>query len=317
MNPKQTFVGIDVAKKELEVSIRPNGIQKSFPNTNEGISQLFAFLTSFTPSLVVLEATGGLEIEVVNALVNGSLPVVVVNARQIRNFAKAVGVLAKTDRIDADIIAHFAEAVKPEIRPLKDEQAQKLHALNVRHRQLVQMISAEKNRLSQSPKWTRKTIQAHIDWLTRELRRIDKEISHLIKNSPIWREKDAILQSFKGVGSVTSSVLLAALPELGTLTARKISALAGVAPLNRDSGRFRGKRFVWGGRKEVRCALYMATLSAIRFNPTIKSFYQRLIHAGKPRKVAMTACMRKTLVILNSMIKHMTHWQPHTPMKNA
>jgi len=313
MSHKETFVGIDVSKKELQVYVRPDGKRDVFANTEEGVAQMLTFLKSFSPTLVVLETTGGLEIEATNALVDHSLPVVIVNARHVRNFAKALGTLAKTDRIDAEIIAHFAEAVRPEIRPLRDEQAQRLHALNVRRRQLVQMITSERNRLSQASKWTAKTIQDHIDWLSREISKIDKEISHLIKNSPVWREKDAILQSFKGIGSITSSVLLAALPELGTLNARKISALVGVAPLNRDSGIFRGKRFVWGGRKEVRCALYMATLSAIRFNPVIKTFYKRLIQAGKPPKIAITACMRKTLVILNSMIKNMTYWQPSIP----
>lgn len=314
---REVFVGIDVSKKELQLYVRPDGKQESFANTDEGIFLLVEYLKPFSPKLIVMEATGGIEMNMVNALVDNSLPVVVVNARQVRNFAKAIGSLAKTDRIDARVIAHFAEAVRPEIRPLREEKAQRLHALNIRHRQLVQMITSERNRLSIAPRWTRKTIQDHIDWLDKELSKIDEEISSLIKNSPVWKEKADILQSFKGVGSVTSSLLLTSLPELGTLSNRKLAALVGVAPLNRDSGFYRGKRFVWGGRKNVRCALYMAALVAIRFNPAIKAFYKRLIESGKPPKVALTACMRKVLVILNSMVKNITYWQSPTPQNNS
>ncbi|RTZ91541.1 MAG: IS110 family transposase, partial [Deltaproteobacteria bacterium] len=300
-----------------QVCVRPDGNQRTFANTDEGIAQLVKYLTPLSPKLIVLESTGGIEMNAVNILADNNLPVVVINARQVRNFAKAIGSLAKTDRIDARVIAHFAEAVKPEVRPLRKEKAQMLHALNVRRRQLVQMITSERNRLSTAPKWTRKTIQDHIDWLHRELHKIDKEISNHIKNSPIWKEKADILQSFKGVGAVTSSLLLTSLPELGTLSNRKLAALVGVAPLNRDSGFYRGKRFVWGGRKNVRCALYMAALAAVRFNPVIKVFYERLIDSGKPPKVALTACMRKILIILNSMMKNMTYWQTSTPQNNS
>lgn len=310
MSDSEIFVGIDVSKLELELHILPTGKHIIFANTDDGIALLIDFLNPLCPRLVVLEATGGVEMAVVNALAAKKLPVVVVNARQVRDFAKAIGKLAKTDRIDAQVIAHFAEAVRPQIRPLKDEQTQKLHALNMRRRQLVQMINAEQNRLSNCPKWTRKTIQSHITWLKKALDKLDKEISNFIKGSPIWREKDAILQSFKGVGSVTSSTLLAAIPELGTINSKQLSALVGVAPLNRDSGLFRGKRAVWGGRENVRSVLYMAAMTAIRFNPVIKAFYDRLKDAGKPHKVAITACMRKMLVILNAMIKNGTYWQP-------
>jgi transposase len=249
---------------------------------------------------------------VVNALAVKEFPVVVVNPRQVRDFAKAIGKLAKTDRIDAEVIAQFAEALRPPLRQLKDEQTQRLHALNTRRRQLVAMLRSEQNRLTSAPKWTQKEIQTHLKWLKKALEKIDREISDLIKGSPIWREKEAILRSFKGVGPVTSATLLAALPELGTIASKPLSALIGVAPINRDSGQFRGKRAVWGGRDNVRSVLYMATMAAIRFNPVISAFYTRLREAGKPHKVAITACMRKIIVTLNSMIKNHTHW--HSPV---
>jgi len=235
MTTTESFVGIDVSKDELEISIRPTNKSLTFANTEDGIALMVEHLKTLSPSLIVLEATGGYEMAAVNALASKELPVVVVNARQIRDFAKSIGRLAKTDRIDAQVIAHFAQAVRPSLRPLKDEQTQRLDALNTRRRQLVKMITAEQNRLHQAPKWTAKTIKSHISWLNRELKKIDKDISNLIKGSPIWREKDAVLQSFKGVGPITSSKLLASLPELGTLSSRKISALVGLAPLNRDT----------------------------------------------------------------------------------
>ena len=308
-NTTKSFVGIDVSKSELEIWIRPTNKSLTFANTEDGIALMIEHLKTLSPSLIVLEATGGYEMAAVNAMASKKLPVVAINARQIRDFAKSTGKLAKTDRIDAQVIAHFAEVVRPPLRPLKDEQTQRLQALNTRRRQIVKMITAEQNRLHQAPKWTAKTIKSHISWLNKELKKIDKEISNLIKGSPIWRQKDAILQSFKGVGPITSSKVLSSLPELGTLSSKKISALVGVAPLNRDSGKFRGTRGVWGGRRDVRAVLYMAALSASRSNPVIREFYTRLIQAGKPHKVAMTACMRKMIVILNSMLKNMTYWQ--------
>ena len=314
-NITEYFVGIDVSKDELETCVRPTNKSLTFANTEDGIALMVEHLKTLSPSLIVLEATGGYEMAAVNALGCKGLPVVVVNARQVRDFAKSTGRLAKTDRIDAQVIAHFAQAVHPPLRPLKDEQTQRLDALNTRRRQIIKMITAEQNRLHQAPKWTAKTIKSHISWLNRELKKIDKDISNLIKGSPIWREKDAVLQSFKGVGPITSSKLLASLPELGTLSSRKISALVGLAPLNRDSGKFRGTRGTWGGRRDVRSSLYMAALSASRSNPVIKDFYMRLTQAGKPHKVAITACMRKMLVILNSMIKNMTAWQEPVPEK--
>ena len=265
-NTTESFVGIDVSKDELEICVRPTNKSLTFANTEDGIALMADHLKTLSPSLIVLparwsggEATGGYEMAAVNALASKGLPVVAVNARQIRDFAKSIGRLAKTDRIDAQVIAHFAQAVRPSLRPLKDEQTQRLEALNTRRRQLVKMITAEQNRLHQAPKWTAKTIRSHISWLNKELKKIDKDISNLIKGSPIWREKpawpadrDAILQSFKGVGPITSSKLLASLPELGTLSSRKISALVGLAPLNRDSGKFRGTRGTWGGRRPAR-----------------------------------------------------------------
>lgn len=311
----EVFVGIDISKAELQMAMRPEGKSMIFANTEDGIALLVDYLKCFSVRSVILEATGGLEISLVSALAVRDFPVVVVNPRQIRDFAKATGKLAKTDRIDAEIIAQFGEAVRPPLRPLKDEQTQRLQALNTRRRQLVAMIQSEQNRLHSAPKWTQKEIQTHLQWLKKALEKMDKEISNLIKGSPMWREKDAILRSFKGVGPVTSTTLLGALPELGTITSKSLSALIGVAPLNRDSGQFRGKRSVWGGRQNVRSVLYMATMAAIRFNPVIRAFYTRLREAGKPHKVAATACMRKVMVTLNSMIKNQTYWRVPAPEK--
>jgi transposase len=315
MSNSEVFVGIDVSKAELQVATRPEGKPIIFANTEDGIALLIDCLKPLCPNLVVLEATGGLEISLVNALAVNEFPVVVVNPRQIRDFAKAIGRLAKTDRIDAEVIVQFAEALRPPLRPLKDEQTQRLHALNTRRRQLVAMIRSEQNRLTSAPKWTLKEIQTHLNWLKKALEKIDRDISDLIKGSSIWREKEAILRSFKGVGPVTSATLLAALPELGAIGSKPLSALIGVAPLNRDSGQFRGKRAVWGGRDNVRSVLYMATMAAIRFNPVISAFYTRLRDAGKPHKVAITACMRKIIVTLNSMIKNQTQWRSPVPEK--
>jgi transposase len=305
---QQVFIGIDVAKKELEVAVRPTGHHCVFTNDEDGIACLVEFVQCCSPMLIVLEATGGLETVVVSALAAKGCPVVVVNPRQARDFAKATGKLAKTDSIDAHVLAHFADAVRPEIRALKDVEAQNLDALNTRRRQIVEMLTAEKNRLLMAPVWTRKDIQRHIDWLEKCLDKVNRELEKLLKKSPVWREKDSILQSTPGVGPVLSVTLLADLPELGTLNGKQIAALVGVAPLNRDSGMFRGRRSIWGGRADVRSILYMSTMSAIRFNPVIKVFYQRLRAAGKVHKVAVTACMRKLIVILNAMIRDGHCW---------
>lgn len=257
----------------------------------------------------------------VAALSHARLPVVVVNPRQVRDFAKAIGRLAKTDRIDSEILAHFGEAVKPDVRLLKDEETPMLTALVTRRRQVIEMLTAEKNRLGISPKVVHKDIQKHIDWLQARLEDIDRHIDSAIRKSPVWREKDDVLRSVPGVGPVLSLSMITGLPELGTLSRRQIAALVGVAPLNRDSGLFRGKRIVWGGRANLRAVLYMAALSASRVNPAISTFYLRLIEAGKKPKVALTACMRKLLTILNAMMKNRILWQADystcTTQKNA
>ncbi len=309
MRNSERFVGIDVAKGSLEVAVRPDDNRWTVSNDEEGISDLVDGLRKLKPTLVVLEATGGLEIPLVAVLGHAKLPVVVVNPRQIRDFAKATGRLAKTDAIDADVIAHFGEAVRPKVRPLKDAEAQELADLLARRRQLVDMLTAEKNRLNTARKQIRKDIQAHITWLEKRLKDVNAALSKAIKQTPAWRQKDAILQSTPGVGPVLSVTLLAGLPELGSLNRREVAHLVGVAPLNRDSGQYQGKRSVWGGRAEVRSVLYMGTLAAVRCNPVIRSFYQRLTGAGKEHKVALTACMRKLLVILNTMVKTGAAWR--------
>ncbi|MGB4548733.1 MAG: IS110 family transposase [Syntrophales bacterium] len=309
MKEPERFVGIDISKEELVVAVRPTAELQSFPNTEEGLAALVGFLQPLQAHSIVLEATGGFARAAVNAMALAALPVVVVNPRQIRDFARSVGLLAKTDAIDARIIARFAEAVRPERRPLKDLETQKLEDLNNRRRQIVEMITAEKNRLGMAPTWSQRDIRSHIAWLEKRLKRINDNIDDLIKQSPIWRQKEKILTSVLGVGPVVTTTLLCGLPELGTLSARKLSALVGVAPFNRDSGKSRGRRSCWGGRAHVRAALYMAALTASRCNPVIRAFYQRLRLAGKPAKVALVACMRKLLVILNAMVKNNTCWQ--------
>jgi transposase len=309
MDGTDVFMGVDVSKNTLDVAVRPTGEEMSFANTEDGVSAMRDFIQSFSPRLIVLEATGGWEAVGVSVLAAKGLPVVVVNPRQVRNFAKAMGLLAKTDKIDARTIARFAEAVKPEVRPLKGEEAQRLEAFLARRRQLLQMSTAEKNRLVLASRWTKKGIQAHIEWLDKELDKVNRELQKLIRKSPLWRERDEILQSVKGVGPTLSVTLLSDLPELGTLNRKKIAALVGIAPLNRDSGKYRGRRAIWGGRSQVRIVLYMAARAAIRFNPVIRAFAERLKKAGKPYKVVVTACMRKLLTILNAMVKNGTRWQ--------
>lgn len=312
---KSVFIGIDVSKDKLDVAVRPTEKDITFTNDEDGISFLVSFVKSLSPSLIVLEASGGLETAAVGALALESLPVVVINPRQMRDFAKATGKLAKTDTIDARTIARFAELLQPEARPLKDEEAQRLTALNTRRRQIVEMITAEKNRFSSAPIWTRNDIKAHISWLEKCLKKVDNDLSNLLRKSPVWKQKNDILRSAPGVGPVTATTLLSNLPELGNLSRKKIAALVGVAPLNRDSGTFRGKRTTWGGRRSIRSVLYMSVVSAIRCNPVIKKFYRRLCDAGKPPKVAITACMRKLLIILNTMVKNQALWTAG-PMEN-
>ena len=308
VNAVPIFVGIDVCKDQLDVALRPSGESWSVPNEDPDITTLVKRLRRLAPVLIVLEATGGIEIPLTGALATAGLPVVVVNPRQVRDFAKATGQLAKTDRIDAHVLAQFAEGVRPALRPLPDAATRELHGLMARRRQMVEMLAAEKNRLGSTSGRIRSEIQAHISWLQHRLTHLDHDLTQAIQSSPLWREKDNLLQSTPGVGPVFATTVLASLPELGTLSHKQIAALVGVAPLNRDSGTLRGKRTVWGGRAQVRAALYMSTLVATRFNPVIRAFYQRLCAAGKPKKVALTACMHKLLIILNAMLKHRTPW---------
>jgi len=311
VRPSNVYVGIDVAKERLDVAQRPSLEGWRVANDERGIAELVARLVQLKPALVVLEATGGMELPLVGALAAAGLPVVVINPRQAREFARATGRLAKTDAIDAQVLAQFAEAVRPQLRPLPDAAAQELSALMTRRRQLIEMLTAEKNRLRAAARAVRPDIQEHIHWLERRLADLDGDLSQTIRSSDIWREKDDLLQSAPGVGPVVSTTLLADLPELGALNRKEIAALVGVAPLNRDSGTLRGRRTVWGGRSKVRSALYMATLVATQRNPVIRTFYQRLLSAGKPKKVALTACMRKLLTILNAILRSRTPWPAH------
>ena len=309
MTVTPVFVGIDVSKERLDVARRPSGDGWAVANNDPGIAALVDRLRELPPALIVLEATGGLELAVTGALAAADLPVVVVNPRQVRDFAKATGQLAKTDTLDAAVLAQFAEAVRPARRPLRDADTQALSALLARRRQLVEMRTAEQNRLGSAPRRVRVEIQAHITWLNRRLARVDADLNQAIRSSPLWRARDDVLRSTPGVGPVLATTLLADLPELGTLTRQRIAALVGVAPLNRDSGTLRGRRTVWGGRAHVRAVLYMSTLVAVRYNPVLQAFYLRLREAGKAPKVALTACMRKLLTILNAMLKHRTPWE--------
>ena len=309
----QCFIGIDVSKDTLDVAVIPKVEAWSVPNNDAGIDQLRRRLLPLHPERIVLEATGGLEMPALAALADAGLPAVAVNPRQTRDFAKAAGLLAKTDRIDAVALARFGEALKPDIRPIPDAAARELSALITRRRQIVEMLTAEKNRRQSAPKRLHKQLDKHVAWLEEALQRLDDDLQKLIRDTPLWRERDDLLQSAKGVGPQTSALLIAALPELGHLSRGQIAKLVGVAPMNRDSGRFRGERHIGGGRASVRSALYMAALSAIRFNPAIASFYRRLRHAGKKFKVAITACMRKLLVHLNAMLRDSVPWREKPP----
>ena len=308
MEGEARFVGIDVSKAQLDVAVRPTGKRWTLPYDQTGIEGLIPQIVDLEPALVLLEATGGLELPLVAALAAAALPVVVVNPRQVRDFAKATGTLAKTDTLDAGVLAHFADAVRPEVRPLKDAETQVLNSLTARRHQVMTMLVSEKNRLGTAIGAVSPRIEAHIAWLEQELSDLDKGLRQTLRRSPVWREKDDLLRTVPGVGEQISLTLLANLPELGTLNRRQIAALVGVAPYNRDSGTLRGKRAVWGGRSRVRAVLYMGALVASRHNPAIRDFYQRLLAAGKPKKVALVASMRKLLVVLNGMLKHGSHW---------
>jgi transposase len=305
-------VGIDVAKAELVIGVRPTGERWAVGNDERGVRTLVERLRREAPELIVLEATGGYELVCAAALAAAALPVVVVNPRQVRDFAKATGQLAKTDRVDAGILALFAERVRPAMRALPDADAQELEALLARRRQLLEMLQAERNRLGQvfgrGKQPVKKSLKTHIAFLERELRVADTDLGEMVRRSPAWRERDDLLRSVPGVGPVLSLTLLAELPELGRLSRRAIAKLVGVAPLSRDSGTLRGRRFVQGGRAPVRAVLYMAALVATKRNAVIRGFYQRLLAAGKPKKLALVACMRKLLVILNTVVRSGQRW---------
>lgn len=308
MSTSPLFVGIDVAKAELVISLGPSSDLLTVSNDESGIRHVLEHLQTARPTLIVLEATGGYETPAVAALATAGLPVVVANPRQVRAFARAMGKLAKTDSIDAHVLALFAERVRPPIRPLPDEALRMLDALLTRRRQLIEMLVAERNRLAHALPPVEKNLKQHIRWLERRLADVDSDLDQTVQQSPVWRAKEDLLRSVPGIGPIVSRTLLADLPELGALNRKQIAALVGVAPLAKDSGTLRGKRMVWGGRAPVRAALYMGALIASRHNPVIRDFYQRLVASGKPKKVALTACMRKLLVILNTMVRNNTRW---------
>ena len=304
------FVGVDVCKERLDVVLRPSEQYFEFKNDARGIVKLALAIQKLIPEAIVVEATGGLEMPLVAALAAAGLPIAIVNPRQVRDFAKATGRLAKTDRIDASILAHFAEAVRPQVRPIPDEAQRGLADLVGRRRQIIEMLVSEKNRLSGSTGAIATDVRAHIRWLEKRLSRIDAGLAHEIRGSAAWRDKDDLLRSVPGVGPTLAITLLANLPELGQLDRKQIAALVGVAPINRDSGRMRGTRGTWGGRAHVRTVLYMATVSAIRCNPMIREFWKRLKGAGKPGRVALVACMRKLLTVLNAIVRSGDAWHP-------
>ena len=317
MEESSIFIGIDVSKARLDVAIRPSGESESVANDKTGIKALVKHLGEIQPALIVLEATGGVERQLTRALASAELPVVVVNPRQVRDFAKATGQLAKTDAIDAVVLARFAETVRPVLRPLPDEVTLELRALIARRRQITEMMVAERNRLRGASQSVTKRIDAHIRWLEAELQRADKDLDQSIRQSPIWQENEDLLRSVPSIGPVISRTLLAELPELGQLNRKQIAALVGIAPLNWDSGTLRGRRAIWGGRASVRAILYMAALVASRHNTVMRVFYKRLRDAGKAPKVALVACMRKLLTILNAMIKHKTRWSENFSVQTS
>lgn len=312
------IVGIDVAKAELVVARGSSSPVGTHANDESGVRALVAELVALQPELVVLEATGGYELLCVAALAAAQLPVVVVNPRQVRDFAKATGQLAKTDRIDARMLALFGERVRPAVRALPDEATRELEAVLTRRRQLLEMRQAERNRLKQlfghGQRPVKQSLKKHIAYLDRELAMTDTELGRMIRASPVWREREDLLQSVPGVGPVVARTLLAELPELGQLNRRAIAKLVGVAPLNRDSGTWRGQRTIYSGRATVRATIYMAALVAARHNAVIRVFYQRLLALGKPKKVALVACMRKLLTILNHMVRTGQRWNPQPPL---
>jgi transposase len=305
---EQRVVGIDVSKAFLDVAVLPGGRHWRVAYDGKGVAGLVAELTALGPDLVVMEATGGLEGMAATGLAEAGIPTAVVNPRQVRDYARATGQLAKTDRLDAQVLAAFGQAVKPRVRLLEGAEREQLRAVLARRQQLVEMLVAEKNRLPGATPMVRPNLRAHIRWLEKQQRDLDRDLQDFIKRSPLWQAKAQLLTSVPGVGKLMSSTLLAWMPELGSLNRHQVAALAGVAPLNRDSGTLRGRRCVWGGRSQVRRVLYMAALAAARHNPPLALFYRRLRQAGKPAKVALTAVMRKLLVILNAMVKNNSPW---------
>lgn len=308
------FVGIDVSKAHLDVAVHEDEGVRRVANDEEGIQRLLSELVALGPALVVLEATGGFEMPAAAALAAAEVPVVIANPRQTRDFARSTGQLSKTDAIDARGLALFAARVRPEVRPLPCEETQALDALVARRRQIIGMLTQEKNRLGFALKPVQKGIRKHISWLERQLADVDADLDERIRKSPVWAAKRNLLESVPGVGPNLARTLIAELPELGTLTHKQIAALVGVAPRARDSGTFRGKRMIWGGRAPVRAALYLSVWSASRWNPVIRPFYNRLRDKGKPPKVAQVACMRKLLTILNAMVRDGRHWDPSIPL---
>lgn len=317
MSNHETFIGIDIAKDWLDLGWQPGGHTDRIAHSEEAIAGLCERLRKAVPTLIVMEATGGLETDLASALAAAGLPVAVVNPRQARDYAKACGRLAKTDRIDALMLAAFAAAIRPQVRPLPDEDTRALGDLLARRRQLIDIRVQEKLRLGRASAVQRDSLKEHIVWLDERIARLDIDLTHALRTSGAWCEKDDLLKAIPGVGTITRVTLLALLPELGTLSNKEVAALAGVAPFNRDSGKHQGERIIWGGRAQVRRALYMAAVSAMRCNPVIRAFYQRLRSQGKPAKVALTACMRKLLVIMNSMLKHHSPWNPSIDLQHS
>jgi transposase len=310
--PAETFIGIDVSKAHLDIAVHASSQVWRVANSDPGIAGLVTQLQALAPTLIVLEASGGFELVLVAEFAATHLPVVITNPRRLRNFARATGRLAKTDKLDAQMLAQFAAALRPEIRPLPTEHEEHLTALVTRRRQIVDMLTVEQNRLHTVRAPLRSDIEEHLQWLREKLTKLDQEIDDFIHGSPLWSDKDALLQSVPGIGPVTASTMVALLPELGQLNRQEIAALVGLAPIAKESGKKQGKRHIFGGRAPVRHVLYMAALSAAKHNPVIKPFYEQMLAQGKPKKVALTACMRKLLVILNAMLRTQQAWQTVT-----
>jgi transposase len=317
MTATAAFVGIDIAKADFVVACRPQETSWTATNDLAGITTAVDWMRTLAPTLIVLEATGGYETALVAAFAAAALPLVVANPRQVRDFAKATGQLAKTDHVDAQLLALFAERVHPTPRPLPDAALQQLEALMTRRRQLLDMVTSERNRLEHAAAPIRRDISQHLRWLERRVAAVDRDLDNNIQKSPVWQAKEDLLRTAPGVGPVVSRTLLAELPELGQLNRKQIAALVGVAPFARDSGTRRGKRAVWGGRASVRAVLYMGALVAARRNPVIGAFYNRLVAAGKPKKVALIACMRKFLTILNAMMRTNTRWNHSSQLESV